>query len=178
MSEIQGVSLRTNGSVTLAWRVLAVLVIGAMLAKWTWVLFAPRSESVLSAELAGTNVRAEHLFGIAASSGVQAQSLMPDVKLVGIFAPDFAVLEFDGKRQAGLAVGQDVIAGSKLVEVASDHVVIERGGVRQQFALEGHASAIKSAQAATVSPVTLLPVVIPVQSPPAEQIIQPEKTGL
>lgn len=137
---------------TILWRVLAVLVIVAMLAKWTWLLFAPAGEYVLPAIQAGSADQAAHLFGTAAVSGVRAA--MPNVKLVGVFAPDFAVLELDGKRQMGLAVGQEIVAGSKLVEVAIDHVVIEHGGVRQKMALEGNTSAIKSAQAATVLPVT------------------------
>jgi len=158
------------------WRLLAVLVIGALLAKWSWVMFAPNSASVLPALQAGTPGSAEHLFGIKASAGGAVQSLMPGVKLVGVFAPDFAILELEGKRQAGLAVGQDVIKGCKLVAVASDHVVIEQGGVRQQFLLEGNAQAIKSAQAVTVTP--LPPVATSDQAPAAAQLILPGKIGL
>ncbi len=159
-----------------AWRVLAVLVIGAMLAKWAWLVFAPNSDSVLPRMAADSHAQAEHLFGIVVTAVATAQAAMPNVKLVGVFAPNFAILELDGKRQTGLAVGQDVMAGNKLVEVARDHVVIERGGVRQTIVLEGNASAIKSAQAATVPP--LLPVASPEQAPTAVQLILPGKIGL
>lgn len=173
LPEIQRVSLRVSGAVewiTFMWRVLAVLVIGAMLAHWTWLIFAPRSNTVLPAMQADAGISAEHLFGIAAVSavsGVTTQAALPNVRLVGVFAgtPGFAVLELDGKRQLGLAVGQDVVTGAKLVEVAIDHVVIERGGVRQQISLEGKTNAIKSATAASVQTIPLpvsLPVIVPV----------------
>ena len=153
------------------WRLLAVIVIAAMLANWTWVFFAPRSADVLPAMPADAGFQAEHLFGIAAASGVAAQAALPNVRLVGVFAgsPGFAVLELDGKRQLGLAVGQEVVAGAKLVEVAMDHVVIEQGGVRQQIALEGKVTAIKSATASSVQTIPLPasviePVVAPILS--------------
>ncbi len=138
----------TNGAV-LMWRVLAVLVIMAMLANWTWVLLAPRSASVLPATSSATVFQAEQLFGHAAASAVVVQAVIPNVRLVGVFAgkPGFAVLEFDGKRQVSVASGKEVEAGARLVEVAKDHVVIERNGVRQQIQLEGNASAINTAAA-------------------------------
>ena len=173
----RGVSLRENGAVEASawrpfmWRVLAVLVIGTLLAKWTWVLFAPRSAQVLPAMLPSTGFQAEHLFGSAAVSAVTVQAALPNVRLVGVFAgtPGFAVLELDGKRQLGLATGHEIVAGAKLVEVAIDYVVIERGGVRQQIQLEGKTSAIKSA-ATTVQAIPLpgvVPVAVAVSAPVA-----------
>lgn len=120
------------------WRMLAVLVIVTMLVHWIWVLFAPRSLSVLPARLPASNAHAEQLFGSARILPVSSVPIvMPNVRLVGVFAgtPGFAVLELDGKRQLGLATGHEIVAGAKLLEVAKDHVVIERGGVRQQIRL-------------------------------------------
>lgn len=169
--------LRTNGVPGTAWsafmwRVLAVLVIGAMLAHWTWVLFAPSSELVLPAALPASGFHAEHLFGSAAVSGVTVQAALPNVRLVGVFAgsPGFAVLELDGKRQVGLTTGREIVAGTKLVEVAIDHVVIERNGVRQQIRLTGKAPATSNA-AASVQPIPLtgvVPVVIAASAANAE----------
>lgn len=139
------------------WRVLAVLVIVAMLANWTWILFAPRSAAVLPAVPPAANSHAERLFGIAAVSAVTVSDVMPNVRLVGVFAgvPGFAVLEIDGKRQVWLAAGREIVAGAKLLEVAADHVVIERNGARQQIPLAGKASTIKSAAAAPVRAIPL-----------------------
>jgi hypothetical protein len=64
-------------------------------------------------------------------------AVMPGIRLVGVFAgtPGFAVFELDGKRQLGLATGHEIVAGAKLINVAGDHVVIERDGVAQQILL-------------------------------------------
>lgn len=122
---------------TFIWRVLAVLVIVPMLAHWTWVLFAPGSASVLPAPLPASDFQTGRLFGNAAASAVTVQAVMPNVRLIGVFAgaPGFAVLELDGNHQLGLATGREIVAGVKLFEVAIDHVVIEHGGVRQLIPL-------------------------------------------
>ena len=150
------------------WRVLAVLVIVAMLAHWTWLLFTPVSASIQPGMQASGEFQAERLFGVASVSAVS--SAMSNVRLIGVFAgnPGFAVMELDGKRQIGLATGNELVAGSKLVEVATDHVVIESGGVRQQIALEGRASAINSAKAASLRSV---PSPLELVSPTAVQPI-------
>lgn len=179
MLDKQKMSLRVNGAVGAAawgsfmWRVLAVLVIGALLAKWTWVVFAPRSASVLPAMQPASGFQTERLFGVAAVSPVTVQPALPNVRLVGVFAgvPGFAILELDGNRQVGLATGREIVAGAKLVAVAIDHVVIERGGVRQQIQLEGKTSAIKSA-VASMQPIplpeaTVVPVAAAVSAPVA-----------
>ena len=146
MPLLGNVSLRANHVAISAgafmWRVVAVLVIGALLAHWTWVLFAPRSASVLPALQPASDLQAGRLFGIAAVTTQAPQVALPNVHLIGVFAgtPGFAVLELNGKQQ-GLAVGREIVPGAKLMEVANDHVVIERGGVRQQIQLEGKDSA-------------------------------------
>jgi hypothetical protein len=143
------ISLRTNGEGQsrqsfFMWRVLALLVLATMLAHWTWVLFAPRGASVLPAAEIMSNFEAEHLFGSTAAPGVPVQASLPGVRLVGVFSgnPGFAVLELDGKRQLGLATGGEIVSGTRLVEVAKDLVVIERGGIRQQIRLESKAAAV------------------------------------
>ncbi len=119
------------------WRLLAVLVLGAMLAHWTWVFFAPHTASVVPEPLQSSSFQTERLFGSASASAVAVQSALPDIRLVGVFAgtPGFAVLELDGKRQVELTTGHEVVAGARLIEVKIDHVVIERDGVRQQIPL-------------------------------------------
>jgi general secretion pathway protein C len=166
----------------LFWRLLGVLVIGGLLANWTWVLFAPRSASVSQAVPLTSDSHTERLFGVEAisltASSVTVLTSMPNVRLVGVFAghPGFAVLELDGKHQLSVATGSEIAPGSRLVEVAIDHVVIERAGVRQQVVLEGKATAIKSATAATLLAV---PAQVPVVAPgaalvsPASVVIDP-----
>lgn len=156
----QGVMLRQNitGKMSewpqLLWRVLGVLVIGAVLAKWTWVLFAPASLSVSPALPPPSGIQTERLFGVtanaAAASPVNISVALPNVRLIGVFAgtPGFAVLELDDKRQLSVATGNEISPGNRLVEVAIDRVVIERGGVRQQILLDGKDTALKSAASA------------------------------
>ncbi len=138
---IRELSMNAGISSEYIWRILAVLVIAALLAHWTWVLFAPQSASVLPAAQPVGDFQAEHLFGIAPASGVATQAILPEGKLVGVVAgkPGFAILELDGKRQVGYATGKEIVAGTKLVEVANDHVVIEQGGARQRIPLEDKA---------------------------------------
>ena len=121
------------------WRVLAVLVVAVMLAHWTWVFVAPRAISVLPAPPSSSDSQAERLFGTATASAAQVHTILPGMRLVGVFAgaPGFAVFEVDGKGQMGLATGHEIVAGAKLVEVAFDHAVIERNGVRKQIPLAG-----------------------------------------
>jgi type II secretory pathway component PulC len=147
-----------SASSAFIWRILAILVIVALLANWIWVLFAPRSVSVLPAVQTSSDFQAEHLFGIAPVSIQPVMPVMPNVRLVGVFAPSFAVLEFDGKRQVGLATGHQVVPGATLVEVAKDHVVIERDGVRQQINLESKNSAGRLAASVQSLPSVAAPV--------------------
>jgi type II secretory pathway component PulC len=61
--------------------------------------------------------------------------------LVGVFTGKqaFAVFKIDEKTQRGVALGDDVIKGTKLAEVEADHVVLEHNGMRQQLNLENKA---------------------------------------
>ncbi|MBI3903314.1 MAG: hypothetical protein HY306_10325 [Nitrosomonadales bacterium] len=135
-----GVSLRGG----FFWRALGALVLGALLAKWSWMLFAPHAAVVAVAPGHEAAVEAGQLFGAVAVGAPAAQvGIAPDVHLVGVFAPSgagrpgFAVLELDGKNQVGLALGESTPSGAKLVEVHADYVLLERDGARQQVNLEG-----------------------------------------
>lgn len=125
----------------LSWSGLGALVVGALLARWTWILFAPHTLAVLPPKPEVTGAAAESLFGAVAASGVAAAtggSTIPGVKLIGVFAGKhgFAVLRLDEKRQLGVALGEEVAPGTKLVEVAADHVLLEHNGLRQRVNLE------------------------------------------
>jgi general secretion pathway protein C len=129
----------------LLWGVLGALVLGALLAKWAWVLFAPRATAVAVAPEHGAATEAGRLFGVAiiAASAVSASeaATWPNVRLVGVFAgragrSGFAVLKLDDKRQAGVAVGGSVLPGVRLAEVHPGYVLLERGGVQRRVNLE------------------------------------------
>ena len=141
----------------LPWRGFGALVLGVLLARWSWVLFAPHSAVTAVAPEQAVAVEAGRLFGAAASSVSPAEGVaLPNVRLTGVFAakvgqPGFAVLKLDGKQQVGVAVGESVAPGARLLEVHPDYVLLERAGVQQRVNLEG-----KSADAAVAG---VVPVV-------------------
>lgn len=125
-----------------SWRGLSALVLGVLLAKWFWILFAPHPIYTASAPANLTGLEAGQLFGKAASVESISQGVaLPNVQLLGVFAasagkPGFAILKLDDKRQVGVAEGQEVASGTKLLAVHADHVVLEHGGVQQKVILE------------------------------------------
>jgi hypothetical protein len=121
---------------------LGALVLGMLLARWSWVLFAPHATAVAVVPDHGATLEAGRLFGVAVS-GVSASegAALPNAHLVGVFAartgqPGFAVLKLDEKRQVGVVVGENVVPGTKLLEAHPDYVLLERAGVRQRVNLE------------------------------------------
>ena len=134
-----------------SWHVLGAIVLGVLLAKWVWILFAPGEMAVVAVAGRSDAVEADKLFGEVADATAGAQAVaLPNAKLVGVFSGShgFAILELEGKKQLGVALGQEIVQGVKLVKVAADHVVIEGGGNRQRIDL-----AMKSAAAGPASPV-------------------------
>lgn len=128
------------------WYGVGALVLGVLLAKWSWVLFAPHATAIAVAPERGIAVESGRLFGVAVSGVSSAEGVaLPNVRLVGVFAaktgrPGFAVLKLDGKQQVGVAVGESVAPGTKLLEVHPDYVLLERGRVQQRVNLEGKAA--------------------------------------
>ena len=144
-----GVRLKTAGinlkevllRLPFSWRGVGALVIGISLARWTWVFFSPQTLSVFPPKSDVGGKESERLFGTAAASGVATASVdavLGNVHLVGIFTGKnaFAILKMDEKTQLGVALGDDIIKGTKLVEVNADHVVLEHNGLRQNLYLE------------------------------------------
>lgn len=133
---------RALASSHLLWRGLGAVVLGVMLARWSWVLFAPHATATIVVPDRGVATEAAQLFGVvvAAPPPVEVVAL-PNVQLIGVFAagvgkPSFAVLRLDGK-QVGVAVGENVAPGNKLLEVHADYVLLEHAGGQQRVNLEG-----------------------------------------
>lgn len=130
-----GLSFRLGPSF---WRGLGAIVLGAMLAKWVWILFAPPVVAVAGIVDRGAPGEADLLFGIAPSEGdARASGVLPNVRLAGVYAgvPGFAILELDGNKQVGVTQGAEIVHGVRLAEIAADHVVLEGGGARQRVDL-------------------------------------------
>lgn len=119
----------------------ALLLLGFVLAYWTWEWMGPKPEtsSLAATALPAPAPTADALFGTAAKSGgepVQSGA----IRLLGVAAasgkqPGHAVLQVDGKRVLAVREGEEVSPGLSLAEVRADHVVLERGGVREKLVL-------------------------------------------
>lgn len=137
------------------WGGIGALLLGILLAKWAWVLLGPRNILAPVAVQPASPAVTGGLFGIPAVSAVPGQSaLLTNVRLVGVFAGarGFAVVEFADKHQLGVALGGEVEAGTKLVELAPTYVVFERAGMRQRVMLDGNAVAGEAVTATVSAP--------------------------
>jgi len=120
---------------------MAVALLGAVLAYWTWVWFAPRPELRTEATAAQTGnvTSASTLFGsVPRNQGVAAPTGIA-IKLLGVVAASggrrgYAVLQLEGKQVLAVHEGEDVAPGIGLAGVLADHVILERNGVRETLA--------------------------------------------
>jgi len=120
---------------------VAVALLGAVLAYWTWVWFAPRAEPRLeaSAVQSGSVASASGLFGSVPRSQTAAAPTGIAIKLLGVVAATggrlgYAVVQLGGKQILAVHEGEDVAPGIRLAEVDADHVILERNGVRETLA--------------------------------------------
>lgn len=123
---------------TVLWWQIGAVVVGAMLARWTWVLFAPASVAVAPALDEISPKSAAGLFGAVTSAvPATAAASLPNVRLLGVFsgARGFAILELADKTQRGVALGEEVVPGVKLLEAAEDYVLLGNGGQVQRVEL-------------------------------------------
>jgi hypothetical protein len=122
---------------SIPWTGIGALFIAALLAKWTWLLFAPTTLAALPSKPDSSTATSAVLFGVAVAPSTAASAL-PNVHLIGLFSGSkgFAILKLDGNRQLGVALNEEVTKGNKLVEIGADFVVIDNNGLRQRVNLE------------------------------------------
>jgi len=119
-----------------SWRSVGAALLGVLLAKWTWLLFAPASPAIPAAAWEAS-AEAERVFGTASVTDTSAPATLGNIKLVGVFAHrtrGFAVMLVD-EKQIGVGQGDEVKPGIRLVETHADHVILERAGIRQRVDL-------------------------------------------
>lgn len=119
---------------------VAVALLGAVLAYWTWAWFAPRAEPRMEASAlqSGSIASAGSLFG----SVPRGQAAAPTgiaIRLLGVVAASggrlgYAVVQLEGKQILAVHEGEDIAPGIRLAEVDADHVILERNGVRETLA--------------------------------------------
>ena len=135
---------------------LGAAIASAIAADWLLRLVAP-APAIVPPPAPAVAVRepdatlAARMFGDV-NSGPVAASL--NVQVDGVFAagPDSsAVIAVDGKPSRAVLIGQDVVSGTRLVEVRPDGVTLEHGGARTQYAVPLPSIAASSAPTASFS---------------------------
>lgn len=132
-----------------SWRSFSAVILGVLLAKWTWILFTP--QVIFSSALPERTAAVEtgQLFGVPAPNDSVNQSIaLPNLQLLGVFTASggksgFAVLKLEA-RQLGVAEGEEVAPGTRLTSVHADHVILERAGIQQRVNLENKYPAVSS----------------------------------
>jgi len=120
---------------------VTVALLGAVLAYWTWVWFAPRAEPRLepAAAQSGNVASASTVFGTVPRTQAVAAPTGIAIKLLGIVAATagrlgYAVVQLEAKQILAVQEGEDIAPGIRLAEVHADHVILERRGVRESLA--------------------------------------------
>lgn len=120
---------------------VAVALLGAVLAYWTWAWFAPRAVPRMetSSVQSGSVAAAGGLFGRVPRNQAAAAPTGIAIKLLGVVAASggrrgYAVLQLEAKQILAVHEGEDVAPGIKLAEVHADHVILERNGMRETLA--------------------------------------------
>jgi general secretion pathway protein C len=116
----------------------AVALFGLVLAYWTWIWFAPRAEPPAEVAAVGTGSLAPAglVFGRLGRNKNTASPTGIAIKLLGVVAASggrrgYAVVQLEAKQILAVHEGEDVTPGLRLAEVHPDHVILERGGVRE-----------------------------------------------
>lgn len=118
----------------------ALVLLGFVLAFWTWTWFGPRPEPriAIASEPRIQPAAANNLFG----SGQRHIAPPPTgvaIKLLGVAAASpgqrgHAIVQLDASRTVVAREEDDIGPGIRLVEVHPDHVVLERNGRRETLA--------------------------------------------
>jgi len=126
--------------VTLA-TIAALALLGLVAAYWTWVWLAPLPEprAPTAADTGTAPASAGALFG---SMRRDPDSPVPTgiaIRLLGIVAATggrrgYAVVQLEAKEILAVREGEDVAPGIRLAEVGTDHVILERLGIREILA--------------------------------------------
>lgn len=128
---------------------LLMIALGAQLAHWTWVFYAPSQDSLAmqpsqaDPATAGHIIAAAHLFGLSTQAPAVRNSDGVDsiIRLKGVFAapgriPGYAIINTGGKTDFAVRAGDEVQPGIKLQSVFSQYIVVNRDGALQRINLE------------------------------------------
>lgn len=139
-----GFSSQNFATTAVVWLVNAVAVtaLGVAGAYWTWNWFGPRAEPRAQAPIRAVARldAAAPLFGSVRANRSVATPAAAAIRLLGVIAasgtePGYALLQLGAKQAVAVREGGEVEPGTRVVEVKTDHVVLDRGGMRETLAL-------------------------------------------
>jgi len=123
---------------------MSLVLMSVMLAYWSWMWFAPATESPA---MLHSNARMENAYSLFGStpknqSGVALTGTLQTgmaIRLLGIVAGSnghhgYAVVQVDAKDIHATQEGEEIAPGIRLTEVSTDHLVLERNGIRESLA--------------------------------------------
>lgn len=120
---------------------VALALLAWVLAYWSWLWLLPRpqprGDDTPLAVASGASPAA--LFGVAPRTAGAPPATGLALRLQGVVAAEqnargYAVLQIDAKRVVAVLAGDEVAPGVRLAEVHADHVILERGGLRETLA--------------------------------------------
>ena len=124
---------------------VAVALLGTVLAYWTWAWFAPRAEPRMEASAVqnGSVASAGGLFGNVPRGQTAAAPTGIAIRLLGVVAASggrrgYAVVQLEGKQILAVHEGEDVAPGIRLAEVDADpglcgHASVSRTPLRSRI---------------------------------------------
>lgn len=128
-------------AVVTAVTIAALALLGLVGGYWTWQWLAPRQEPHVQAqtESGGQIAPALELFGSIPKGGNTLAQTGIAIRLLGVVAAlegrdGYAIVVLDGKQIVATREGQDIAPGIRLEGVATDHVVLDRNGIRESLA--------------------------------------------
>lgn len=152
---------------------LALVLLTAGLARWTWQLITPAiaPNAPLSAPVARTNaapafnlqtIQSAQLFGVApmAAGGGNIENIplsSLNLALTGLIAAGdkgVALIRVEGQPEAPFAIGDTIVGSAVLHAVHADRAIIMRNGVAESLLLEGAAQPLPGTPMPTPAPPT------------------------
>jgi len=138
-----------QASLVLLSTLAALALMAWVLAYWTWIWLLPRAESRgddLPTPVASIS-SAANLFGVVQRAAGAAPATGIALRLQGVVAATpaagaqaagaergYAVVQLDAKKTVAVLEGEEIAPGVRLAEVHADHVILERGGLRETLA--------------------------------------------
>lgn len=132
----------------------SLFLLAMIAAYWTWQWLGPAQVTRLPTAIAaaGKASSAGGLFGATALPADKALATDSGIRLLGSVVANtghtgYALLRIDPRQTMAVREGDEILPGLRLATVARDHVILERGGVRETLAWPAKAIATETAAA-------------------------------